>query len=124
METTFRAARPDDTLGRARVYLAAFPASVQHFFPDRLPHAQAVADLLVLPLLAMHPAHQGEGLGRELLSRGVDHLERQGAERIRLEVRPDNAGALRLHERSGFVTVGRTRDAQGDWLTMIREESR
>jgi [ribosomal protein S18]-alanine N-acetyltransferase len=202
METTFRNANPDDTAGMARVYLAAFPESVRHFFGDRPPAAQAVADLLLIPLLsepacgtialrdgvvagyclapsrvsemprvmwrghaarmlgrwlrgaygigldaiarlarnslltaprdphhleahilsiAVHPDAQGMGLGRELLRRGMSYLEHRGARRVRLEVRPDNTGALRLYESHGFVTVGRTRDSQGDWLIMIHE---
>jgi ribosomal-protein-alanine N-acetyltransferase len=203
METTYRTALPHDTPAMARVYLDAFPDSVQHFFHDRPPLPQAVADLLVTPLLAqpgcgviaaagaevvgyclapahisrlsrvlwrghlcrmlghwitgryglglgsalrllrnklmtsghdsyhveahilslaVHPAHQGKGLGKELLRQGLHYLEQQGADRIRLEVRPDNAAAVHLYESFGFVTVGRTRDAQGYWLIMIREE--
>jgi ribosomal protein S18 acetylase RimI-like enzyme len=199
---TIRLARPEDALGMASVYLAAFPESVQHFFGRRPPNPQAVADLLTIPLLAepgcgcvavageavvgyclapahisrlpralwrgrlarmlwrwlmgrydlgldaalrlarnhaigsrrdphhveahilslaVHPARQGEGLGRALLQRGLDYLQEQGAGRVRLEVRPDNTGALRLYESAGFATVGRTRDAQGDWLIMTRE---
>jgi len=202
METTCRVANLDDAAGMARVYLAAFPESVRHFFGDHPPLPQAVADVLLIPLLAepecgfvavcegavqgyclsparvsrlsrvvwrghlwrmlgrwlggryglglgtvvrlargslltrphdphhveahilsiaVHPECQGRGLGRELLRRGLDYLEQRGARRVRLEVRPDNAAALRLYESFGFATVGRTRDAQGDWLIMIRE---
>jgi [ribosomal protein S18]-alanine N-acetyltransferase len=202
LETTYETATPASSLGMARVYLAAFPESVRHFFGESPPHSQAVADLLVMPLLsepgcgilaldgaevvgyclapahisgvsrilwrghlcrmlgrwvtgryglgltaalrllrnklmtadhdahhleahilsiALDPAYQRRGLGRSLLQRGLDYLAQQGASRVRLEVRPDNTGALRLYESFGFVAVGRTRDAQGDWVIMIRE---
>lgn len=202
METVFRPAVPEDTLGMAGVYLAAFPESLRYFFGEHPPRPQAVADLLVIPLLAepgcgtvalgdgaivgyclapaytsrlsrvvwrghlwrmlgrwisggyglglravlrlgrnkltaagrdrfheeahilsiaVHPAYHRMGLGKELLRRGLEYLDRSGARRVRLEVRPDNAPALHLYERSGFAVVGRTRDSQGEWLIMLRE---
>lgn len=70
--------------------------------------------------LAVHPDFQGLGLGKGLLARGLAYLESQPVDRIRLEVRPENESALTLYEKSGFVTVGRTSDSQGDWLVMLR----
>lgn len=70
--------------------------------------------------LAVHPDFQGRGLGRELLRRGLQYLASRGADRIRLEVRPDNLPARRLYEQHGFVTVGQTADSQGAWLIMLR----
>jgi len=55
------------------------------------------------------------------VQKGLAYLAACGAPRVRLEVRPDNTAALRLYERLGFATVGRTRDSQGEWLIMIRE---
>lgn len=52
MDPTFRMASVEDTLGMARVYLAAFPESLAHFFRGHPPLPQAVADLLAIPLLA------------------------------------------------------------------------
>ncbi len=53
--------------------------------------------------------HQGRGVGRLLLDALVDHARGSGAESVLLEVRVDNAPALALYERSGFVRVGRRR---------------
>src|SRR5512147_939402 len=52
MEPVFRQATPADGHGMAGVYLAAFADSVRYFFGSRPPGPQAVADLLVIPLLA------------------------------------------------------------------------
>lgn len=71
--------------------------------------------------LAVRPAAQGRGIGRQLLSSGIASLQERGAERVRLEVRPDNAAALALYQSVGFQEAGRTRDSQGSWLIMVKE---
>ena len=58
-----------------------------------------VADVMTV---AVTPAARGTGLGDRLL---IDRLERataHGAHAVVLEVRADNAPALRLYERHGF----------------------
>jgi [ribosomal protein S18]-alanine N-acetyltransferase len=80
------------------------------------PH-QADAHILSI---AVSPDAQGQGVGKTLLRHALCHFDRERVERVRLEVRPDNLPALRLYEKYGFVTVGRTADSQGDWLIMLR----
>lgn len=80
------------------------------------PH-QADAHILSI---AVSPNTQGQGVGKTLLRHALCHFDRQRVERVRLEVRPDNTPALRLYEKYGFVTVGRTDDSQGEWLIMLR----
>ena len=63
--------------------------------PETAAHGEVYA-------LGVDPAHQGAGLGRALLDAGLAHL----ATRVRdvvLYVDGDNAAALRVYERSGFV---------------------
>lgn len=55
--------------------------------------------------LAISPECQGQGLGRILLSHVLKHT--QGIETISLEVKVDNAGAIRLYESLGFIQSGR-----------------
>lgn len=71
--------------------------------------------------IAVHPEHQGEGIGQKLLSKGIDYIESLGIKRIKLEARPDNTAAVKIYEKHGFHTVGQTCDLQGKWLIMVRE---
>jgi ribosomal-protein-alanine N-acetyltransferase len=56
---------------------------------------------------AVDPARRGAGIGRALLDRHLENLERGGARLVFLEVGDDNASALKLYERAGFKTIGR-----------------
>jgi len=74
--------------------------------------------------LAVHPAHRGQGIGRELFAASLEYLRICGAQTIRLEVRPDNVPARSLYESFGFCVRGRYEDSQGEWLVMTcRAES-
>ncbi|MEG3192038.1 ribosomal protein S18-alanine N-acetyltransferase [Lysobacter sp. D1-1-M9] len=57
--------------------------------------------------LCVAPEVQGRGYGRKLLH-AMLHLARgRGAERVFLEVRPSNAGAIALYFNEGFNEIGR-----------------
>lgn len=64
--------------------------------------APDVADVMTV---AVDPDRQGAGLGRLLLGALVDRATVQGVRSLMLEVRADNAPAIRLYERHGFVPV-------------------
>lgn len=53
--------------------------------------------------LAVNPRVHGQKLGERLLRQLMDELRAAGAQRFVLEVRPDNAAAIRLYERVGFT---------------------
>ena len=55
--------------------------------------------------LAVHPDHRRQGIGRRLVSEGVESARREGARRISLEVRADNVPARKLYEDLGFSRV-------------------
>jgi ribosomal protein S18 acetylase RimI-like enzyme len=46
----------------------------------------------------------GKGLSAELMRHCIDHAKATGMRRISLEVARDNAPAIRLYEKNGFVT--------------------
>jgi [ribosomal protein S18]-alanine N-acetyltransferase len=80
--------------------------------------------------IAVSPAAQGRGLGRLLLHSLVRTARDRDCRQLFLEVRSDNAAALRLYEREGFEQLGRRRDYYGsgvDALTMraflLREQN-
>ncbi|UXA19058.1 ribosomal protein S18-alanine N-acetyltransferase [Mycobacterium sp. SMC-4] len=72
--------------------------------------------------IGVDPAHQGKGIGRQLLQRLIDYAD--GAT-IFLEVRTDNAPAIALYESAGFTRVGLRkryyRVSGADAYTMKRE---
>jgi ribosomal-protein-alanine N-acetyltransferase len=61
-----------------------------------------VLDEAELRNLAVAPAHQRQGIARALLEEGIRTLQRAGARRIFLEVRPSNYPALAFYASAGF----------------------
>lgn len=60
--------------------------------------------------IAVHPDGQGQGVGHALMAALCDWADRWGQVlRIELTVFVDNARAIRLYERHGFVQEGRHR---------------
>ena len=56
--------------------------------------------------LAARPGNGRLGLGRSLLGAAEQAVTRRGCEALRLEVRRDNARAIRLYEAGGFRLTG------------------
>ena len=58
--------------------------------------------------MMVDPAARGAGIGSAMLAAFVDVVRsRQGIELLTLSVTSDNAAAIRLYERAGFVCYGR-----------------
>jgi len=76
--------------------LVGFHWTKQH--PDRLGEVY---------VLGVDPAAGGRGLGRGLLSVGLEHLRERGNLAVQLYVEADHAGAVGLYRASGFVEVNR-----------------
>lgn len=56
--------------------------------------------------LATLPEARGHGVGGALLDAVMHAASRRGCAALRLEVRKDNAAAIRLYERRGFRRIG------------------
>jgi ribosomal protein S18 acetylase RimI-like enzyme len=56
--------------------------------------------------LAVHPDHQGQGLGKKLLQFAEAHIGSEGYSSIRLDVFSDNEAALGMYERWGYKKAG------------------
>ncbi len=53
------------------------------------------------------PEEQGRGYGRRLLRTLLQQARTRGAQRVFLEVRPSNTGAIALYHAEGFNEIGR-----------------
>jgi ribosomal-protein-alanine N-acetyltransferase len=88
--STVGAAALDPTSGRLRGFVMA----------------RVVADEAEILTIAVEPALRGKGVGRALLSASLRQAAHAGARAMFLEVDEDNAAALALYRRLGFVKVG------------------
>ncbi len=74
--------------------------------------------------IAVAPSWRGRGLARAMMAAALAYFRDRKAARVRLEVRPDNAPAIRVYEDCGFAAAGFTHDSQGPWLIMMKEMGR
>jgi ribosomal-protein-alanine N-acetyltransferase len=81
--------------------------------------ASVVADIAELQRIAVDPAHRRTGVASALLDAVVDAAREGGADRLLLEVREDNAGALAFYAARGFVEVDRRRRYYRDGATAV-----
>ena len=56
--------------------------------------------------ITVRKAAWGRGVGTAIMERLIAHAWEQGIEIIELQVRSDNARAIRLYEKFGFVKIG------------------
>lgn len=108
--------------GRYRVGwhpLQVLIANKWSFFRSALDHRYNVPARVLS--IAVRPAYQSRGIASALMRRGLEYLRGRGVPQVRLEVRPDNAPAVKVYTRLGFEVVGETGDSQGAWLIMIKD---
>lgn len=75
---------------------------------DVFPHwAYALQHVGILGMGVSAP-FRGQGLGRRLIERTLEHACSKGIYRVTLEAREDNARAIRLYEAVGFKREART----------------
>ncbi len=72
--------------------------------------------------IAVNPAFRGHGIGARLLEDAMAQARHAGCERLRLEVREDNAPAMTLYRRRGFIEFGRIPGYYEDGCTAVRFE--
>jgi ribosomal-protein-alanine N-acetyltransferase len=71
--------------------------------------ARIAADEAEILTIAVAPAAQSRGLGRDLLQTAMDEAARRGAAAMFLEVGVSNEPARALYKAAGFRRVGRRR---------------
>ncbi len=72
--------------------------------------------------LAVSPASRGRGIAAKLLAAAEEVAYDRGAIALRLEVRADNAGAIRLYERAGYRQFGAYMHYYEDFADALRYE--
>ena len=72
--------------------------------------------------IAAAPEARGAGIGEELLGATEHDARRHGRDRLRLEVRTDNAAARRLYERRGYRAFGTKAAYYEDGCDAVRYE--
>lgn len=107
------------TPGQLWSELARVPESRWYVVARRGPRIVGYAGVFVVvpeadvQTVAVAPEEQGRGTGRALLGALIDVAGDRGSGILHLEVRADNAAALRLYRAMGFVADGRRRDYYG-----------
>ncbi len=74
--------------------------------------------------IAIDPRARGIGLGQKLLDRAEAAARDNDRAYLRLEVRPDNRGAIALYERNGYRPFATVRDYYEDHSEALRFEKR
>jgi len=81
--------------------------------------ASIVDDIAELQRIAVAAAYRRHGLATALLDAVVAAARTEGADRVLLEVREDNAGALAFYAARGFVEIDRRRRYYRDGATAV-----
>jgi [ribosomal protein S18]-alanine N-acetyltransferase len=78
-----------------------------------------VYEIAELQRIATTAERRRRGIGGALLAAAVDLAGGEGAERLLLEVREDNVGAIEFYDRAGFVEIDRRERYYRDGATGI-----
>lgn len=78
-----------------------------------------VADIAELQRIAVAPEHRRTGVARTILDAVVSRARAGRADRLLLEVRDDNAGALAFYGAAGFTEIDRRRRYYRDGTTAV-----
>lgn len=110
---------------------AGYPGLVAERGPEMVGYGMVsvAADEAHLLNVCIDPSWQSRGHGRLLLRTLVQLVRDRGAQRVFLEVRPSNAGAIALYQSEGFNEIGRrpryypAQNGREDALVMAMELS-
>jgi len=88
---------------------------------DVVGHAvtSSAGDIAELQRIAVAPSHRRQGVAASLLAGVVDAARRTPADRLLLEVREDNRGALTFYAGQGFVEIDRRPRYYSDGTTAV-----
>jgi ribosomal protein S18 acetylase RimI-like enzyme len=72
--------------------------------------------------IAVDPRFRGRGVAESLIAAAAKAALARGADRLRLELRPSNAPAMRLYQRAGFTFLERKAGYYHDGEDAVRME--
>ncbi len=84
---------------------------------ERLERTQSA---LLTDLLVME-GHRRQGLGQSMVTDAIARARVAGAHRLTLHVSPENAGAIRIYHRAGFVSSGMTETGLSEYSLALTE---
>lgn len=73
--------------------------------------------------IAIDPSYQQRGLANELLVKSFAQLQQQGVNRILLEVRASNLGAIKLYQSLHFLLDGRRKNYYPSSIANVKEDA-
>ena len=119
-------ARYELNRARERRYAICLAGSGEHIGNVYLLGIDAAASSAEFHVFIADPAHRRGGHGAATLARALDiAFHELGLERVRLSVLADNAAAVALYEKAGFLRVGtRTHRKDGELRTLLDMELR
>lgn len=94
-------------LGSPRAAVLVADAADEGLLGSALVFFREGSTLARLYSIATAPAARGRGIGTGLLAAAEQAARRRGSRALRLEVRVDNAAAIKLYERAGYRRIGR-----------------
>jgi GNAT superfamily N-acetyltransferase len=74
-----------------------------------LPWSDRTGEPACIHRLVVHPAYQGQGIGKRLLQFAEEEARGAGGTSIRLDVFTGNPGAVRMYRRAGYAEIGAIR---------------
>lgn len=104
----------------AKVLVAS--ANHRHFLGTAVLFFRKGCTVARLYSLATQPDARGKGVGSSLLDAAAEFAKRRHCRALRLEVRADNAAAIRLYERLGYQRIGEYAHYYQDGMNAQRYE--
>ena len=101
------------------LFLVATTTSVETFETQGYAAVSIVADVAELQRIAVAATRRRTGVASALLARVEREATRRHADRLLLEVRDDNTGALAFYARHGFTELDRRPRYYADGTTAI-----
>jgi ribosomal protein S18 acetylase RimI-like enzyme len=86
------------------IFVAQVDGSVVGYVCSRVDHATKVGGITNIAVI---PAHQKKGIGKELVDAAMAHLKSEGMEYVRIEALEQNAVGRHFYPRLGFEEVAR-----------------